>query len=409
MATVYYAKWVLLPDFSLLENGGVAVEENRIVSVGTRGRIRRSRGDRLVNLGNCLLMPGLINMHTHLEEGAIRGMRRSNDETFGTWLMKQRSRLKQASPQALQHTVRLGIRESLANGTTTIVDSSSSGASATVLSQEPIRSWVINELYAEDDSQDFGAQEQAGIMLDALPDSVGKGVGPYSIFSHSPQSIKAISDTAVQKKALFALHCAESAEELQAFSEKAGDLYFYITRRRVWSYNDAKLGSLDFAIRENIIPNRAICFHCNYATGQELSLLCAKQVCIVHCHQYNQQLGHKSFPLDVAINRRVRLTLGTENSSLDSMDLFDELHAVKSEYPHLRAADLLPWVTSVPATALQMGQKLGQIKEGFFADLIALAVPHDPHGDLVEDILIEKPEIRVVIVNGEEVIMDLVS
>ena len=88
METIYFAKWILLDSGELLLNGAISVSENQISAVGPRSKVRRGQKDRIVNLGDSLILPGFINMHTHLEESVLRGVQKDPDETFTTWDIK---------------------------------------------------------------------------------------------------------------------------------------------------------------------------------------------------------------------------------------------------------------------------------------------------------------------------------
>jgi cytosine/adenosine deaminase-related metal-dependent hydrolase len=405
MTTVYFARWLLLDTGELIENGAIAVSGSRIAAAGARSRISRKSGDRVVNLGDALLLPGFINMHTHLEECPVRGALPGADETFASFSAKKNSRVRQTAPEALIAGIRLAIRELLAEGVTSVLDSSRFGASPGVLAREPVRSWVVHELHADDLREDAAAIKTALSRISAYDKHVGRAIGPYAIHSLAPRTQRELLSAAVAHRCLWAMHLAESAEELQAFSERTGDLYFYMTRKKPWPFGETTLGPMHLALTAGLIPNNGICFHCNFASGHELSLLAAKRVTVVHCCRYSEMLGHKRFPLEVALNRRVQVCLGTEGiASVGEMSLLDELFALKNAYPHIPAREMLKWVTQNAATALKIGDRLGSLTEGKFADCIAVRFSHDPHGDILEELIVSDVEMALVMVNGQEVI-----
>lgn len=392
-----------------MPNAAVAVRGGRIVAAGTRSAVGRRRGERTVNLGDMLLMPGLINAHTHLEEGVLRGYSRGDGETFSSWMAKKDSRLRNASAEALLPTVRLGIREALAHGTTTIVDSSRTGTSLPVLKDEPIRAWVIQELHDEGDVADGTFLHTLDLRRRLVEGSeqMRVGVGPHALFSLGPKAHKDVARMALNRGIPWACHVAESAEELQAFSEQRGDLFFHITRKRPWPFGEARMGSLHYAISRTIIPRGAILFHCNYAGGAELSLLAAKRASIVISPRYDAGSGNKSHPVDLARKRGLNLCVGTESiAEVESMSLFDDLFALKSRYPHIPAAELLTWATANAARALGVGGSLGELVPDAFADMIGVSFAHGPKEDLLEELLVEEPSVRFVMTGGEEVIVD---
>ncbi|MBD3321516.1 MAG: amidohydrolase family protein, partial [Chitinivibrionales bacterium] len=141
MSTIYYARWLLSAEQEIIVNGALSVSGNKINAVGPRSKVPRLQGDRTVNLGDQLVLPGLINAHSHLEESVVRGIPCEENETFASWLAKKNSRIKNAAVETIMPAIRLGIRESLTNGATTIVDSSRTGNSLVVLKDEPVRAW----------------------------------------------------------------------------------------------------------------------------------------------------------------------------------------------------------------------------------------------------------------------------
>jgi cytosine/adenosine deaminase-related metal-dependent hydrolase len=407
MATVYFARWMLLDTGEVLENGALSVEGNRISSAGHRSRVKRTSDDRLVNLGDTLLLPGFINMHTHLEECVVRGSVKSADETFAAFTAKKNSRVRQAGEDRVIAGIRLQIREILTGGTTTILDSSSLGYSSPVLANEPVRAWVVHEAYTDDPSHEEAIAEEIRKKTSMDPLRVGRAIGPHALYSLSPASQRRLIETATQEKWLWASHVAESSEELQAFSERRGDLYFFITRKKPWPFGETTMGSMNAALTANLIPNGGICFHCNYASSHELTLLAAKRATVVHCFRYSEEIGHKRFPLEVALNRHVLFCLGSEGiAPAGGMDLLDELFALKCAYPHIGAPEMLQWITRNPAIALKMGDALGSLTPGKFADLIAVRFNHDPKEDILEELILANVEMALVMVDGQEIIAD---
>ena len=405
-STAYFAKWILLPDGNILTNGAVVVTGDSISSIGPRSSVRRTSKDRVVNLGKRLLLPGLINMHTHLEEGVMRGTVKNENETFISWTLKKDRRIKNAGADEVLSTIRLGIRESLANGITSIVDTTKTDISLVVFRDEPIRSWVIHEVSSEntDTEKDLIPLIQKRISQSRRNENIG--IAPHALYSLNPSLHKAIIAITKQNDYLWACHMAESAEELQAFSEHLGDLFFHITRKREWPYGKTERGSMYYAITNNLIPNNGILYHCNYVGSEELSLLAAKNTSIVICSQYNKMLGHKRFPIEVGINRGINICLGTESPiSLTGMDLFDELFQLKIQYPHIPANEMINWVTKNPAKALRCSDSLGSLAQGKKADIIGVRFSHDANENILEEMLLEEPEIDFVMVNGEEVII----
>jgi 5-methylthioadenosine/S-adenosylhomocysteine deaminase len=406
MTTVYFARYILMPSGDIVSNGGVTIDGDTITSVGPRGALKRTSKDRVVNLGDVLLLPGLINLHTHLEESVSRGYEKDEQETFASWTAKKCSRVRSASAAEMSNTIRLAVREALANGITTIVDSSRTDRCCAILGEEPIRSWVGFEMHPESTEAEQSLETDLQKRIEGSGRTSRIAIGPHALYSLAPEAHKALIRTAAARQYLWLTHLAESAEELQAFTDLSGDLFFHITRRKSWPFAKAERGPMYYAITNNLIANNGICIHCTYVDGQELSLLAAKNVSIVLCFQYSQELGHKPFPLDVAFRRGINICLGTETPTTGRpMNLFDELYQLKTAYPHIPARDMLRWATQNPANALGCGGQLGSLEVGKKADIVGIRMPHDTQNDILEEAIREEVEIAFVLVDGEEIII----
>jgi aminodeoxyfutalosine deaminase len=405
MATIYYSRWVLAGDGTVIENGAVAVQGAIITEVGSRSRVRRRAADRTVNLGSLLLLPGFINIHTHLEESAVRGHRRLEGDTFAAHFAKKNTRYRQATDAAVGAAVKLDIREFLFRGVTTIVDSSRRGLSAAILAGEPVRSWVIREFHADESLQESAALAELRRHGADTKRAANTGVGPYAVFSLSPAGQRELIEIAQRRGLLWMSHVAESSEEVQAFSEGSGDLYASLTRRKEWEFGRTDQGPMHFALANNLIPCSGICIHCNYVTGDQLSCLADRKCTVVVCPQYSEAMEHKPFPLDLALNRRLNLCVATENvADSDSTSLLDELFLLRRQFPHIEAREMIRWITRNPAIALGAGETLGTLAPGRCADMAGFAFPTEPGPEIFEDLLQCDPAVRFVMVNGEEII-----
>jgi 5-methylthioadenosine/S-adenosylhomocysteine deaminase len=406
MATVYFARWVLLPGGKVLNNGAIAVDGDTITAIDSRGRLKRSSRDRVVNLGDMLLLPGLINMHTHLEESALRGIEKSDDESFVSWTEHRANELKKLTPDSVISSARLAIRESLANGVTTIADTTRTGISAIVLEDEPIRSWVFHEIHPQTRIQpsDCISLLQKRIELSHRKDHTG--IAPYAVYSLSPLAHKSMTELSRNTGHLWSCHLGESAEELQAFTSKSGEIYDQILTHGDWPYGDTEYGPVYYAITNNLIPRHGICIHCNYMGVAELSLLSAKGVNAVFCPQYNAIAGHKPFPIDVAINHGLNVCLGTESPSISkALNLFDDLFNIKTSYPHLSAYQLISMVTENASRALR-SNIIGRLATGAKADITGVRFPFDPNSDILEQMIVADARVMFVMVGGEEIIIE---
>jgi imidazolonepropionase-like amidohydrolase len=118
-------------------------------------------------------------------------------------------------------------------------------------------------------------------------------------------------------------------------------------------------------------------------------------------------MGHKQLPIDVVMKRNVRLCIGTEGDSVPgALNLFDELFMLKQQYPHIPSHEMVKWVTQNPADALGVGDRLGSISEGKYADIIGVRFAYDESRNVLDEMLMSDIEIVMVMVDGQEVIVN---
>ena len=128
MTTIYSARWVLSSSASAIENGAVAIDGQRVAAVGPRTEIvERFSGFQIESLGDAVILPGLVNTHTHLELTALRGYLENEERDFFAWLRKLTvARLERMTPDDIRVSATWGACEAVRAGITCVADASDS-------------------------------------------------------------------------------------------------------------------------------------------------------------------------------------------------------------------------------------------------------------------------------------------
>ena len=402
--TVYFARWLLMPDYSIVEQGAVVVTNGFITDAGPRGSVRRTSRDRLVNLGQLLLMPGLINMHTHLEQGVARG-RIDPAQSDSVTLSGDRIRaVLEASDEAIETAVNLNIRESLSSGITTIVDTWSRPAARTAHYKSPARIIPLQQLDPLHIGDEFPCIANTAWAPAENEAPYTSGIAPYALWSFSPANHRHINRQCLEQKRLWSIHIAETPDELMAFGEHSGPIFHAVNTMKPWSFEGGH-DPLRTAATESLLPEGAILLHCTYADGDLLNTIAAKNISITICPQYAAMLSLRDFPLETALSRGVNICIGTEAPIAPfTTNLFDELYELKCTNPQIPASELLRCVTTNPARALHREGELGVLAPGACADIIGLKISHEEGADILEELLMEEPRTSFVMAKGIEII-----
>lgn len=397
-ATVYFARWVLCGD-EVIENGAVRVKNGLIDKVGHRTGIRES-GDAIVSLGERMLMPGMINLHTTLEEASLRG-KIPFRHAHTAFLEEKEATLQNTSKEEMLQGVKLSVGELLANGITTTLHSIKHLDHSSYQNM-PGRHLLLSHFNSEDAHSRF---ELGHRLAQNVEKGRIHGVTPGRFYSTSPQWLKEVQRAVSKTGAIFATHLAESADEMQAFSENSGELYDKLVQANKWFFDKGERGSAWYAISNSMIPRGSIIVNPCYCGADELSAIHALRATIAISPRYNYFFGLRQFPLELIQNRHLALAVITETPAVsETLNLLDELFEIRRAYPKVSPLELIKMVTVNPAKALKMSDRIGSITPGKEADLIAVEVEQFT-SDPLEEIISGNGNIGFVTVRGEELIV----
>jgi cytosine/adenosine deaminase-related metal-dependent hydrolase len=365
------ARVVVTMDGPPIENGAVVISGERTVDVGkfpdVAGKYSR---ENIVDLGEQTLLPGLINLHCHLDYTCLRG-KIPPQRSFTDWIRAINAEKAKLSHEDYVASINQGFAEAKRFGTTTI-------ANLTVIPElisrieAPIRTWWFGELI------DLRNPSRANQIVDR---AVGQlkpqerwGLAPHALFTASPDLYRSCAAIAP----FLTTHLAESCEELSMFRDARGELFEFM-REIGRDMSDCGRGT---PLEEFLGRSRAIevsrpylLVHLNELADGDFDLLsrAALEFSIVHCPRSHEYLAHSPFQFEGVRKRRFDLCLGTDSlASNEDLSLFAEMRAFQREFPNISADEIFKMVTVNAARALRQQNALGKIAAGFLTDVIAL-------------------------------------
>jgi len=219
----YHARWVLPITQPPIENGTVVETDGLITYVGSRADA--PPGDDH-DLGEAILIPGLVNTHTHLELTAMRGF--LEDCRFTVWIDKLRqSRNEILDASMLLDSARFGIIEGLEAGVTTYADTCSSGVAMQAMRELGVRGIMYQEVFGPDPKQSDVAMQELQDRIEMLErertDLVSLGVSPHAPYTVSDALYDAVAKFARSRNLPLAMHIAESEAENDIVTNGGGD------------------------------------------------------------------------------------------------------------------------------------------------------------------------------------------
>jgi cytosine/adenosine deaminase-related metal-dependent hydrolase len=372
------ARTVVTMDGPPLENGAVAIEDNRVVAVGTLPDLQWLSDGPVIDLGEQVLLPGLINAHCHLDYTMMRGAI-SPPKSFTAWVQRINSLKRSLDSDDYLAAVQRGFTELRKWGTTSVCNIEAFPELMTHLPASPLRTWWFYEMIdirhrLTTDDVVAGAlsffQHRAN-SLDSF------GLSPHAPYTASLSLYQLANACAASFSMLLTTHLAESAEEFGMFRNAQGPLYDFMNQLQRPMADCGKATPFAHLWQSGAVDARWLLTHMNTLTEEDFLLLAdlprGAGPHLVHCPGSHRYFSHPPFPARRLHDLGVNLCLGTDSlASTESLSLFEEMRLMRATQPWLRAEQVLRMVTVNPARALRRKGQLGQIVPGALADLIAL-------------------------------------
>ena len=378
--TVHIAKYVIPEAGMLLRNAAVHVSDpGRISRLEPWQRPPPNLETKVVDWGCAIILPGLVNAHTHLEFTCLRGQE-DPSVSFTDWLARVIREKQRWTHADVQETIKRGARQSLASGTTLVGEISSSGISLDALKHENLRKVIFEEVIAL-------APEKAGEAMAALnrrldrsePDAFSSsGVSPHAPYSVSPELYRAAANLARSRRTRLATHLAETRQELEFLAGGKGELRSFLSDLGVLpaGWKPPGLAPVPYLEKLGVLDQPAVLIHCNYLDEDSMERIRSRSCSVVHCPRSHAYFGHDPHPVRRLLDMGINVALGTDSlASNDSLSVLDEMRFLFRNRKDLKCDEIIRMATLNGAVALDFGNLLGRLRRGYWADMTVLSLP----------------------------------
>jgi 5-methylthioadenosine/S-adenosylhomocysteine deaminase len=359
-----------------IEAGALLIDETgRIVEVGRDTEVPDPESADRVRLTDAVILPGLVNLHTHLELTGLRDRIPQTD--FFSWLQQVRAAKDATSQAGFLAAARTGVRDCWRHGTTTVADTGTSGAAALALSEMGGRGLYYHEAIAPDPvlcEATFAAYtESVSELLGVTAAWVTVGVSPHAPYTVSPQLYALVLDFARSSGLPIAAHLAESQAESDLVMHGRGPFARAWRERGIPAPVLAR-SPVEYAQRLGMLAPDFLAIHAVRTDARDIELLAARDVAVAVCVRSNRVHGHGSPPLGEFLAAGLRLGLGTDSvASVASPDLLAEARAAR-QLCGLSATATLELLTLGGAAALGLDADIGSLEPGKWADLCVMRI-----------------------------------
>jgi cytosine/adenosine deaminase-related metal-dependent hydrolase len=385
-ALILRARALLPVAAPAVENGAVVVVGDRIIAAGAWERIpqelRSSNAATTLDLGEVVLLPGLVNAHCHLDYTDMAGSW-PPPKKFTDWIPWMLAAKAEWSYSNYARSWLNGAKMLLQSGTTTVADiEAAPELLPEVWDATPLRVLSFLEMTSVRSKRDaLGILDEALRKIDSLAHRrCAAALSPHAPYSTSPELLRLCARAAREKKLHTAVHVAESQQEFDMFTHARGEMFDWL-RKNGRDNSDCGLGTpFQHIERAGLAEKNCIAVHANYLDDTDLELLSKRGASVVHCPRSHAYFQHQAFPLEKLLAAKVNVCLGTDSLATVAkngketleLNLFSEMQALSRAHPGCPAKTILKMATVNGARAIGMTGKVGEISSYACADLIAV-------------------------------------
>jgi 5-methylthioadenosine/S-adenosylhomocysteine deaminase len=394
----------------VIENGAVAIRADKITAIGTRAEIaRRYPRARVIDATGRVVIPGLINTHTHVPMSLFRGI--SDDLDLNDWLTKYifPAEAKNVDEAFVRAGTRLGLAEMIRGGTTTycdmyyfedaIADETKKAGMRGVLG-ETIIQFPVADNKTFDEALAYSERYVRKWKNDPL---IVAALAPHAPYTLSTEQLQAVQRLGDKLDAPVVIHVAETKKERDDILAQKGAT------------------PVNYLNRIGFLNERVIAAHTVFVTDEEIDILNSKGVGAGHCPQSNMKLASGTAPVPAMLRKNTAVGLGTDGAASNNdlnmweeMDTAAKLHKLISGDPKtLSAEQAFEMATIRGARALDLDKITGSIEVGKRADIAIVdlnGLHQTPMYNVYSHLVYatKASDVRTVIINGRVVMLDRV-
>jgi aminodeoxyfutalosine deaminase len=368
-----------------IEDGAVFIVGNKIQSVAPWKNLRPHQREKVLDLGEVILLPGLVNAHCHLDYTDMAG-ELPPPKTFTDWIAAITAHKTGWSYSDYARSWLRGAHQLLKTGTTTVADIE-------------VMPDLLPEVWDATPLRVFSFLEMTGIKSRRSPKDILREaveiiatlrhprnralLSPHAPYSTLPELLRLTARISQKRKWPTSIHVAESVQESEMFEDAAGSMHDWL-KRNGRDNSDCGLGSpVAHLARNKLLGQNVLAIHANCLARGDAMLFAKTKTHVVHCPRSHDYFKHPKFERERLAAAGVNLCLGTDSLATarkvgkqkPELDMFTEMRALADADKSVSPEKILQMATVNGARALGLRGKIGEVSKNAFADLIAL--PYD--------------------------------
>lgn len=371
------ARWLIPVEGAPIEYGALLIgPEGRVQAVGPDSSVPRPSDVLAEDFGAAVILPGLINTHTHLELTGFAGQVREPE--FPAWIRQVRELKTTRAPVEYVAAARRGLAACYAGGVTTIADTGDTGAAIQVLAEAGGSGLAYQEVFGPDPGQAVESLSVLRARVTALRewsgDRVRIGVSPHAPYTVSGPLFRAVSAWSQAESLPLAVHIAESPAETAFLADGSGPFAMAWEARGIPLPRPLGLSPVAWLAEHGVLTERTLCIHAVQLGPGDIDRLADSSAAVAHCPLSNQAHRHGAAPLEAMLQAGIRVGIGTDSEvSVGRLDLLAEARAARSQ-TRLTADAMIELCTLGGARALGLASETGSLRTGKWGDCVVIRV-----------------------------------
>ena len=389
----------------LIKEGFLAFSSNIITDLGKMSDYKKKDTDELIDCQGKIIIPGLINAHTHLGLIPLRSMADDTPDRLRRFLFPME--MKYMTPDLVSKSALFAATESLLSGVTTVADMYYfTDDYATALSEIGIRAFCGQTIISENGADKL-TEDEALALIEKLAlkwedhPKIKIVVAPHGTTTVSELGLIKAAAIAKKYQLKLMIHISEMDYEMKYYNEK---------------YN---MTPIEFLNTRGILSEDLLSVHSIFAKDNDFKILAETKTNVVHCLTANLKSGKGFMNLKAMLDHNVNVSLGTDGPiSGNTLDLWTQMRfipmvhkTINSDRSYLPSYEVLKMATINGAKSLGIEQEVGSLKIGKKADLVIIN-PSKFHSFPVHDVFatliysVNASNVEAVLIDGKWIVED---
>ncbi len=389
MVKIYAANWILPVNGNPLQNYAVVIKDGTIFDLGPVSEVESKYSNRVYDLGNSIIFPAFVNVHSHLELTHLRD-KFAATHNLVEWMRETNREMTASAEDDVRQGILRGLEEVHTSGTVGLGEVTKTGLSVNPIESAGLYSRVFHEVQGFRNFKVPYQLKEIDEHLSQFADTsrVTNHLSPHSIFTVGRKLFKEIE----QRESIMTLHLASLQEELEFVQNGRGPLKQILLANEMYDYKweVPETTPVRYFFDNYFYSQKNILVHMVHVSEEDMDYMaeCHVDIHICLCPRAGKNLGLGVAPANSYRKRGFNLCLGTDNVLVSGdYDMRNEMRAAQETY-QLMPKDILTMATHQGALALGFEDQIGSIEPGKSGQLLIMenpfAVDKDPYEAVLE-------------------------